>query len=905
MPKKLYLTFLFALLIPLGAFSQLTIHGRVLDAESGESVIGARILIPNTSLGTITDLDGEFHLAVQDSLPVLLSITSIGFEEESIFLADSLSFLEINLIPYRGPGKAVVVSASRVEERILEAPVSIERLGPIDMKYKPALRIHDALSALPGVMSVSSSFGFQSVNTRGFGNVQNWRVLQLVDGMDVSGPGVNYAVGNVLTGSELDVRNVEVVPGAGSALYGANAFNGIVSTRTKSPFDYPGLSSYLRQGYTRTDEFKSNPLLDVGIRFAKVFDDKWAMKFNISYLDAKEWAANDQSFLITNGDIPFIQDRLGTDRNDPNYNAVNVYGDETTVMVNMGDSIFAPVNRSGINENLLLDPSMQSLTLQASLHYRITSNIEASYDFRHAKSDAVIRYDNFYPFQNFETSFHKFELAGDKFFLRAYQGTDNPGDGYSMLQAGAIVQEGLKPSDAWGEDYGLAFRGQVPGINAGNHLQAREFADRDVDPGFEQDLELGLNRTRSVPISLPGGSQVTYESKIYHLEGNYQFLEEIPWFNLQAGGSLRRYNLRSNGHVYNDGPGGFGGDIPVTEFGGYLQADRRLLDDHLHLRASIRYDKHQEFNGRLSPRGSAVISLGDKNEHHFRFSGQTGFRNPANQDMYVAFNAGQLIYLGNAESNIENYSYQNQSENSFTGQEIYESLVTYPSFLGFMAAGGTDPSLLEPANLSFLRQEQITTVEFGYRTLLWNRLYVDASGYYNWYKDFTANVLSISPTAGVPFLTLVNVPEEVTSLGANASLDLVLPRNFRVGASYTYTEFDASAATQANPNYFPDFNFPANMIKASVGNRDIYEGLGFQVQYRWLDGYTFQAPNGQSEIPDRQVMDASVFYHLKPVKCILKLGAMNLLQDNFTPIYGGPTIGSTYYFQVTFDELMK
>ena len=69
---------------------------------------------------------------------------------------------------------------------------------------------------------------FQSVNTRGFATFANTRFVQLVDGMDNSTPALNFPIGNLVGMNEVDVQSVELLPGAASALYGANAFNGIL-----------------------------------------------------------------------------------------------------------------------------------------------------------------------------------------------------------------------------------------------------------------------------------------------------------------------------------------------------------------------------------------------------------------------------------------------------------------------------------------------------------------------------------------------------------------------------------------------------------------------------------------------------------------------------------------------------
>src|SRR3546814_20118035 len=80
----------------------------------------------------------------------------------------------------------------------------------------------------------SSDLTFRSVNTRGFSFNGNTRLVQLVDGMDNQAPGLNFAVGNVVGMSELDVESVELLPGAASALYGPNAINGLLLMNSKS-----------------------------------------------------------------------------------------------------------------------------------------------------------------------------------------------------------------------------------------------------------------------------------------------------------------------------------------------------------------------------------------------------------------------------------------------------------------------------------------------------------------------------------------------------------------------------------------------------------------------------------------------------------------------------------------------
>ena len=112
---------------------------------------------------------------------------------------------------------------------------------------------------------------FKSVNTRGFATFANTRFMQLVDGMDNSSPALNFAFGNLLGMSELDVKTVELLPGASSALYGANAFNGIMFMTSKSPFDDQGISLSYKDGLTSQEAAGDNKFYDVNIRMALCF----------------------------------------------------------------------------------------------------------------------------------------------------------------------------------------------------------------------------------------------------------------------------------------------------------------------------------------------------------------------------------------------------------------------------------------------------------------------------------------------------------------------------------------------------------------------------------------------------------------------------------------------------------
>src|SRR5690606_199636 len=222
------------------AFAQTVVSGRIVNAAGSTPLVGVSVQVEGKIMGTSTNQDGTFSLSVSSDPPIVLIVSSVGFETQRVTVNRSEENLTISLIEKAIMGDAVVISASRVPESLLKSPVTIERLSTRAIQTSPQASFYDALQNLKGVEMNTQSLTFRSVSTRGFGANGNVRVVQLMDGMDNQAPGLNFPVGNVVGMSELDVETVELLPGAASALYGPNAINGILLMNSKSPFEYQG-----------------------------------------------------------------------------------------------------------------------------------------------------------------------------------------------------------------------------------------------------------------------------------------------------------------------------------------------------------------------------------------------------------------------------------------------------------------------------------------------------------------------------------------------------------------------------------------------------------------------------------------------------------------------------------------
>ena len=309
--------------------AQTVIKGKVTDGK--EAVIGANVSIKGTTEGTVTDIDGKFELTTNQPVPLTLSITMVGMATSELQIDGSKDDVNVTLSEETSLLNDVVVSASRVEEKILESPVTIEKMDAKMIKNASAADYYDDLGKLKGVQTINGSMTLTSINTRGFGGISNTRFVQLMDGMDNAAPLLNFPTGNIVGIGELDINNTELLPGAASALYGPNAFNGILLMNSKNPFEQPGFSFQVKGGFSQAKNgYGVKPMGTAAMRIAHAFkskktgEDIVAIKANFSIFQGTDWYAND-----------YGTDRVigGNPTNATNFDGLNTYGDENRIFV--------------------------------------------------------------------------------------------------------------------------------------------------------------------------------------------------------------------------------------------------------------------------------------------------------------------------------------------------------------------------------------------------------------------------------------------------------------------------------------------------------------------------------------------------------------------------------------------
>jgi iron complex outermembrane recepter protein len=918
-----YYLLLFSFFFSMTLFGQTRkISGNVTD-ESNNPVAGANILIKGKITGTVSQSDGKFELTTNVNPPFIIVVSMVGYQKQEVEVDVSSSNIQVKLLESREVMDEVVVSASRIEESILQSPVSIEKMDINDIRQTASVNFYDALENLKGIEMVTSGLTFKQINARGFNHTGNSRFLQLVDGVDNQTPGLGFAVGNLFGSSDLDMESAELIPGAASALYGPVAFNGVLMMRTKDPFQYQGLSAQVKLGLNHIDEKYADPhgLYDYSIRYAKAFNDKFAFKVNASYTTGLDFYATNYTDVD-----PGTPEAERGDSN-PARDALNIYGDEgARTLEGIGR-----VSRTGYEERHLTDYDVYSLKLNGALHYRISENMVLSYQYNFGQGTANYTGSNRFSINNFTLQQHKLELKGSNYFIRAYSTAEDSHDSYNAKGLGGLINKtwvqdlsgNIVPEDQaddmWFTRYAEAYTGNIGGISGNDHSAARAFADQGrFLPGSAE-----FNASKDTLIATQGlsGAGILSQSKLFHAEGQYDFSNKVKFVDILLGGNYRVYDMFTNGTLFDDK----GGSIIINEGGAFLQLGKKFLSDNLKLSGSIRYDKNQNFDGRFTPRASAVYTVA--RNHNFRTSIQSGFRNPTPGDQYIKLNAGPITILGGVPDNSKGMTVY---QNSFTSASLG------PFFGAFQQAmqQGSSPQdaimqskdLLVKSNVPYIKPERATVFEIGYKGLINEKLVVDANYYFSTYTDFLLNQVvmepespvlgddgTINPQAAADLLNgdshlyqlYTNASDRVTSQGATLGLTYSLPKSYSLGANATFASFDIQ---DANPNNVPGFNTPKYRTTVTFGNSKLTENLGFNVAWRWQDSYDWYGTFNQmrpGQIEAFSIVDAQVSYKLLPIRSMIKLGASNFLNKQVYQAYGSPSIGAIYYVSITFDELLR
>jgi len=867
-----------------------SITGTVVDVETNEPLPGVNVNVKGTILGTITDSQGKFVLKPK-SYPVTLNFSLVGFRSQEVELLEpSSEDLPIQLTSGEVLGQEVVVTASRVEESILKSPVAIEKLDSRAIKETPAPSFYEALENVKGVQMITASITMKVPNTRGFNSTNNFRFMQLVDGIDMQAATLGVPLGNAIGPTELDVESVEITPGAASALYGMNAINGMANLLTKSPFAHQGLSVYQKTGVNHVDGIDHSPatLTESAIRYAKAFNNKFAFKVNFGYMQGIDWRSNtrlDQNPNNLNSANPKFPSLNGP--NNVAFDGWNKYGDDALAGSNVvsigGLTIDGNPNqtlrvaRTGYWENDLVSPKVKNIKFDASLHYRVSDKAEISYSYRIGQMDGVFQRGNKVRLDNMRVQNHSVAIKGSNYLVRSYVSIEDTGDSYNVkpladnldLYTGGATD--TKTATSWGTKFKNALASYAAShggaLTSDNLADATQFARQQADAGRAEpgtplfdSLKNVITRINNWDIksaSIPnapvtGGAALWQRSRMYNTDAQWDLSKRVRIFDLLIGADARIYEIIPDGNNFVDfsrpiaernvaeSDGSYGKNVYYKKFGGFAQVTKTLLQEKLKLFGSLRGDYNPEFDPKFTPRVAAVYTLNQN--HNFRVTYQQGYRFPALFEALSYVNNGRVKRVGSLSYIDQGLGYL---ENSYTQASVINFNAAVSAQGNTDAAALANRDLLVVANLPKAAPEHITSFEIGYKSvLLDNTLAIDIDAYANTYTGFLGQVQVYVPkgeTVGSDAAVIAMLDrnrDATTASGANSASQGQDRYRVYTNAKNTYRNF--GSAVGVTYNFYKKFmiggNVSYNEMKAMT-KADIF-ATGFNTP-KWVSNVSF------------------------------------------------------------------
>ncbi|MEO7176910.1 MAG: TonB-dependent receptor [Saprospiraceae bacterium] len=920
--------------------AQNTIGGKILSGK--EPLIGANVEIKGSSEGAVSDENGSFSIETSQSFPMTIVVTYLGFSPKEVLLNAASSNINVNLEEENITLTDVVIKGQRVSDKQKAAPLSVESVDLLAIKETPSISFYNGLGNLKGVDLTTASLGFTIINMRGFNSTSPVRSLQLIDGVDNQAPGLNFSLGNFLGVSELDILRADLIAGASSAYYGPNAFNGVVSMETRNPFFHKGLSASIKVG--------ERQLFEGAIKWADAFKNKngqefVAYKLNFFHLRANDWEATNYDAVYQS---PLPQSNPG------GYDAVNIYGDEYNASYKIESRLsykgLESWSRRGYRESDLVDYKTRNTKANAALYFRTKPSLEeASPEFiinsSFGAGTTVYQGDNRFSLKNILFFQNRLEYRKrDKFFIRAYATHEDAGDSYDPYFTALQLQAHAKSGPDWYNDFISYWQGpntveivesgyptpeRLDSILLGGqwiykigipdakynawkdankenlenwYEKAKIYADTFpnpldnsvafYEPGTDrfQDLFNKITSTKSNKRDTSGGTQFFDKSALYHIQGEYKFTPS--WGLITTGANARLYVPNSEGTIFYDTTE----QIRNFEAGIYGGIEKKFWQDKMTASVTLRLDKNQNFDLLASPAASLVYS--PKANNFLRFSFSSAIRNPTLTDQYLNLNVGPAILAGNLNG--------------------VDSLITVESFKEYLDSFNS--AKLQYFNIGGVVPEKVKTFEIGYRTTLWNNLYMDAGYYFSVYNDFLGYNIGIKSTfdglTGLPEKTQVyrysaNSRNQVTTQGFNIGLNYYFAQYFMIGGNYSWNVLNKKF--EDDP-IIPAFNTPKHKYNLSLSGRDMdiklgtarIQHIGFNINYKWVDGFLFEgSPQFTGFIPTYALVDAQISYGIPRLNLTLKVGASNLLNNQVFQTYGGPKIGRMGYVSLTFEAKKK
>ena len=832
MKTKFIIYSLLFLLMPFSAFAQsATIKGHVHEKSSGEPVMYASVVLYSSGgdiiAGTATDENGDYTLNNVNPGVYLLEVTSVGYADNSLKLTaiEGENVLDFELFESTATLDAVTITGNRRAQRVTETSTSIQVINTKSIETSKATNTYGLLKGVTGVDYMETGMGQQQVNARGYASAFTGGMLTLVDYRSVILPGIGGVFGPAMALNQNDIKQIEVIVGPNSALYGANASQGVVNIITKNPKEYSGHSISVRGG--------TNSQFGASFRTSLMLGEnrKWGYKLSGEYFQGNDF-------------------------------------DQTTQLL----------TAEGSPTGIFTDPDnhIQNVTGTGALYFFPTDNTEISASGGYSNADYVnqsnigdLQIDDFgFWYAQVRANFGNFFGYGSAFLQANYTGND-AGKTYNLVN----VAEGL--------------------ANPDNTLTKQQLIEQEtfIDKSKRYNIE--------------------FQNNFDIIETNI-FTWGVQYTNTQPN---------SEGTFLSDGP--TGNPIKLNDVGVYLQYENEMVRNFGFF-GSARYDYNDVFGGRVSPK--IGLAFKPKN-HNIRLAYNEAFGSPPIQPAYAATHLFGPV--GPLPAGVIGPLPSNSTDGWLRG-----------AFDGFTLL---DADGNEIGKIDKLKPSVVKSFELGYKGLIINKVFIDATVYFSKINNFLSSPqritnpevlleapdgseihtglgwwdLIITPPGQAPVATQIIQAEgfndevvftyfnygTVKQWGFDIGLTYQITKNWAINGSYSYIEFQEFEDVPDFVLSTPIPNTPSNKARFGVKYSNV-KGAYVELAGRWIQSYLFEGAQAyqRGQVPSYAVIDLKGETPFFAKGLVFGISINNLFDNNHIELPGTATLGflGSAYFTYNF-----
>lgn len=299
------------LLLSVSAHAQTArVSGTVID-ESGAVVPGATVVLVGNGARetTLSGSRGDYNFDNVASGTYDIMVSLVGFAQgtqRGIAVGNTAVQVPPIELAVARLGETVVVSAARGETALVDAPATMSVVGAETLATTPAQNFGDLLRSVPGVNVIQLSARDVNITSRQATSTLSNSQLVLLDGRSIYLDFFGIVLWDFLPNNINDIKQIEVIRGPASAVWGANALTGVVNVITKSPREAPGTEVSLSAGLFSRDDGSTagegpGGIFGGSVSVADVVNDRWSYRVSAGYF-------NSEAFPRPTGQIPVIPD---------------------------------------------------------------------------------------------------------------------------------------------------------------------------------------------------------------------------------------------------------------------------------------------------------------------------------------------------------------------------------------------------------------------------------------------------------------------------------------------------------------------------------------------------------------------------------------------------------------------